>query len=366
MDDLLRRSEVEQSLTNIYATELFDFVGAEFIPLKNSNRWRLNINVREKKYFGAKVGFRINNQRGDAGLFTIENQNFFGQGISVQADAKVGSREQYYQGILNANRFFRTYIAYSLRAGYSWNSFDIFREDFADIQREYVMEENYFQYSMGHQIARLGLVDAGINLKKVILNGPSVYDRFNQVYNIASIFGQSVIDTKDRAAFPTKGNYQRIYYEVASDRIGGDVGYTKFEFDSDWYLTFLDRNTLHAGLQVGLGDETIPYSEWFHMGGMDSFFGFEQYELWGTKLYKGNFEYRYQLPVSSFFDLNFSLRYDIAAITEDVLYDLTRKDFFYGYGFGVGVSTPAGPLQIGYGANSLDKQALYFYFGWDF
>ena len=119
-------------------------------------------------------------------------------------------------------------------------------------------------------------------------------------------------------------------------------------------------------IKIGLADETLPFSEWFQLGGIDSFFGLHEYELLGKRLYQGGLEYRYRLPVSSLFDLHLFLRYDIATITVEKIEHLGLKDFFTGKGGGVGVVTPLGPARIAFGESDRDGLLTYFYFGWDF
>jgi len=364
--DILRRRVLDRSITNIYSTELFDIVGAEFTPISETNTWELIINVQEKNYLGVKFGARISNQRGDLGVFGVDNQNFLGNGIRIGAQLKLGTQQGYFYGHLGSYRLLNTYITYDLGIGVNWDWFQIY--DNPDLRdRTFRRIRNYFSYSLGHQIARLGLVSFTGQLQKLNFKGPATEsNRYNNDYTLTTFSLQSVIDTKDRADFPRTGNYQRIYYQIGVESVGSEIGYTKFSLESDWYFTFWKRNTIHPRIEVGLGDQTIPFSEWFHLGGIDSFFGLNAYEIWGKKLYLGGLEYRYRLPVSSLFDLHFYFRYDIAAMTSETLHHISAEDFFPGYGGGVGVTTPLGPASIALGNSSKNGLITYFYFGWQF
>ncbi len=364
--DYITSSKVQQSITNLYSTELFDYVGVEFSPLGESGLWEMNVRVQEKKYQAFKFGFRVDNQRGDAGIFSLEHQNFQGTGSQFTLESKIGLRDRYLYFYYGANRFFKTYVTFDFALGHEWNQYQIFDTQQANQSPNYTIQRNIASFSLGHQIARLGLVNAIGKYQGVRSRGPADRDLFNARYNLATLTLQSIVDTKDRADFPQSGYYQRILYEMASTNFGSDIGYTKFAFDSDWYATFISRHTFHSGIHVKLGDETLPFSEWFYLGGIDSFMGLNEYEEYGTKLYLGNLEYRYRIPVSSLFNLYLFLKYDIAAITDDVLYDISRQDFFNGQGVGIGVSTPAGPLRLAYGRNSLGEDTFYFYLGWEF
>ena len=364
--DYITSPKVQQTITNLYSTELFDYVSVEFSPLDEPGLWEMHVRVQEKKYQAFKFGFRIDNQRGDAGIFSLEHQNFQGTGSQFTLETKIGLRDRFLHFNYGANRFFKTYITFEFSLGHNWSQYQIFDASQTNQSPNYTIQRNIASFSLGHQIARLGLVNAIGKYQGVHIRGPANRELFNARYNLATLTLQSIVDTKDQADFPQSGNYQRILYEIASENFGSDIGYTKFAFDSDWYLTFIRRHTFHAGIQVKLGDETLPFSEWFYLGGLDSFMGLNEYEAFGTKSYVGNFEYRYRIPVSSLFNMYLFLKYDIAAITDDVLYNISRKDFFNGQGFGVGASTPAGPLRLAYGRNSLGDDAFYFYLGWEF
>lgn len=364
--NIITTEEVRQSLTNLYSTELFDYVGVSFQPIASSHRWEIHFHLQEKKYEGIKLGYRVDNQRGDAGLFAVENQNFRGTGTQMLLESKIGVKDRYIQGHLSSNRFFKTYITYDVGVGHDWHQYELFQESTPNQSHYYELRRTFASFSLGHQLSRLGLVNAIFKHQAVSLTGPLGLSRYNDNYRLSTITLQSIIDTKDLAAFPTAGNHQKILYEIASKQLGGDISYTKFEFTSDWYFTFGKRHTIHPGIQVKVGDETLPYSEWFPLGGLNSFLGLQEYEIYGSKLYLGRLAYRYMIPVSSLFNMYLFAEYDLAATTEDVLYALNRKDFFNGRGIGVGASTPAGPLRIAYGRNSLGKSAFYLYWGWDF
>jgi len=365
---LLNERKVEHSVTNIYSTGLFSYVGVGFEPGSGPGRWVVNFQVEEKKYLGVRFGYRINSHRGNAGLVSLEDQNFRGHGVRVNLDAKIGEFDRYVQTQYTSYRFFRTYLTYDLRAGYRWTWYRIYDGEKDNQQYNFSRERSFFEFSLGHHLARLGLVDFTFTAQRVLHDGPRGLGQYNQDYALTSLSVQSIIDTKDRAAFPRSGNYQRIYYESATARfeLAGDIGFTKFEFLSEWYFTFISRHTVHPRIHIGIGDETVPFSEWFSIGGLNSVMGLNPYHYWAQKIGVGSLEYRYRLPVSSLFDLQFFLRYDIAGKTNRPVEELSEVGLFTGRGIGVGVNTPAGPVKLAYGESSLGHQVVYFDFGWRF
>lgn len=364
--DFVNVGEIKRSITNIFSTELYDYASVEFVPAEETSGWNLVFHVVEKKYLGVRFGYKVNNQRGNAGLFTLQHQNFRGRGVRIGTELKLGTESAYIHQHYSADRFFKTYITYDFAIGYSWDWFRLY-DDQSDFETSnFTLDRRFISYSLGHQIARLGLVNFTGKAQRVILDGPESEPDYNRDTTVVSLSAQSVIDTKDRTAFARTGNYQKISYETAPKELAGDVGFARFELLTEWYFTFLRRNTIHPKIRVGVGDQTLPFSEWFRLGGIDSFFGLQEQQVWAPKIYQGSLEYRYRLPVSSLFDLNFYLRYDIAAYSTQIIHKISREDFINGRGIGMGVTTPAGPLNLGYGVSSVGENAFYFYFGWDF
>mgnify|MGYP005844593601 CR=1 FL=1 len=357
---------INRSITNLYSTDLFDYAGVEFVPAQSSDGWNLVFHVQEKKYLSTKFGYRVDNQRGNTALLTIEHQNFRGHGVRVAGEVKMGGEQAFTHLHYTSNRFFRTYITYNFALGYEWDWYNIYDDNTLFRSSNFTLERSFISYTLGHQIAKLGLVDFTGKVQRVMLDGPNSRNIYNSDTMLVSLSAQSVIDTKDRTAFARSGNFQQITYETASKDLAGDIGYSKFELVTEWFFTFLNRNTVNPRIRVGIGDQTLPFSEYFKMGGIDSFFGLQEMQVWAPKIYQGSLAYRYRLPVSSLFDMNFYIRYDIAAYSERVIHKISKSDFMNGRGFGLGITTPAGPLNIGYGVTSTNEDAFYFYFGWDF
>jgi len=364
--DFVNVKDVTRSITNIYSTGLYDYATVNFVSTSDTSGWNLVFNVVEKKYLSIRFGYKVNNQRGNAGLLTLAHQNFRGRGVKVSTEIKMGTEEAYIHGHYSSNRFFQTYITYDFALGYERDWYRIYTPENQFETRNFTLERNFVSYSLGHQIARLGLVNFTGKAQRVILDGPESQEKYNTDRMLVSLSAQSVIDTKDRTVFARTGNYQKIAYEAASKDLAGDVGYTRFQLLTEWYFTFLNRNTIHPRIHIGIMDQSVQFSEWFQLGGINSFFGLQESHIWSPKIYQGSLEYRYRLPVSSLFDINFYLRYDIAAYSEEVIHKISNSDFINGHGIGMGVTTPAGPLHLGYGKSSTGDNAFYFYFGWEF
>jgi NTE family protein len=146
-------------------------------------------------------------------------------------------------------------------------------------------------------------------------------------------------------------------YESAIIPAKGGAGFTKMWFASDWYRTYFRRHTLHPRIRFGFADETLPISEQFSLGGQQSFFGLREDNSRGRQLLIASLEYRYQSPLSVFFDTYLTARYDLGSIwatPEEIRF----KDLRHGIGVGVAFDTPIGLAEFSVGQSFFFRKDL--------
>ena len=184
---------------------------------------------------------------------------------------------------------------------------------------------------------------------------------------IRSITLKSITDKRDRAAFTTEGIYNIWYWETGQEQIlGGHAKFTKAYVQLEGFYTRFQKHTFHAKGVIGIADLTLPFSEFFQLGGLNSFMGLHEYELYGRQIIVANLEYRYKLANEAFPDFYFSIRYDLGGIWEKPDLVIDAKDFFHGIGGIIGANTLIGPLQFGYGILGRERPVFYISWGYDF
>jgi NTE family protein len=187
---------------------------------------------------------------------------------------------------------------------------------------------------------------------------------------IVSLKASSTIDTQDKYPYPLSGFYFNAEYEVAQKILGGDVGYTNFNFQYKSYFTINRASTFSPRILMGFADKTLPLSEEYSLGGQDSFFGMRADEFRGRQIFLSSLEYRYKLPFEIFFDTYFKIRYDLGSIWE-VQEQIKFKELRHGVGLSLSFDTPVGPADFSVGRSFLFKNLpgspislgdVYFYF----
>ena len=114
-------------------------------------------------------------------------------------------------------------------------------------------------------------------------------------------------DTRNSAVWPTSGQTQRLFLEVALP--GADLKYWKATYQHQWYVPVTRDITLRLNGQLGYadgyGDGTVPFYKNFYTGGVYSVRGFQTSTLGprdvngplgGTREVVGNVELLFPIP----------------------------------------------------------------------
>ncbi|HTP13372.1 MAG TPA: BamA/TamA family outer membrane protein, partial [Bacteroidota bacterium] len=139
-----------------------------------------------------------------------------------------------------------------------------------------------------------------------------------------------------------------LSYEFAMQGLGSEISYNSMKLMYEWYTSWGDRNTIHPRFTMDFADKTMPLSQEFRLGGMESFFGVREDDRRGRQLLLFNLEYRYFLPFRLLFDTYVRVRYDlgqISALPEEIKF----SSFRHGVGAELAFKTPIGPAIIGAG-----------------
>ena len=167
-------------------------------------------------------------------------------------------------------------------------------------------------------------------------------------------------DDRDNVFDPLKGNLLNGTGEVAGGPLGGDKDYLKFFGRASHYFPLPRNSTLEVRARVGLADsygnsDSIPIYGRFFAGGTYTVRGYEERSigpvdpvskdpLGGNAMLIGNIEYTY--PLTDFFKV--AAFYDTGNVWADMS-DFAKGGYKSGFGIGVRIKTPIGPVMLDYG-----------------
>jgi len=369
--------DAQECFVNLRSTNLFrDF---NLTDIKDSNKHILFLRVLEKPSSLLRFGLRIDNEYQTQLSVDLRDENIIGSGTELGLVLSGGIRNRSYLLEHKANRIFKTYLTYKIRTFYEYNDIYTYKDDSVSTKNrfsrsysgEYRQISQGFSIGLGTQVGRFGnFIIEGKYLFDELKNKRDYYgDLYKKNINLISL--SSTIDSQDKYPYPQKGFHIKTSYETAQEILGGDVGYTKFTLDYKSYFTIGKIHTFSPKFVLGFADNTLPLSQHYSLGGLNSFFGLRENEFRGRQIFTSSLQYRLQLPVKLFFDTYIRFRYDIGSTwaTRD---HIKFKDLRHGAGAILSFDTPIGPADFAVGRSFLftkdtgtDKVVMgpvFFYF----
>jgi NTE family protein len=346
--------KARRGLANINGSQLFEYVYLEVTY--EQARPVLTIRLKERPSQLMRFGLRLDNERKIQGSLDVRDENFRGTGHELGFTMLGGERNFDAFAEYKGRRLFDSDFSFSLSAMYqSWDTY-LYTDGpppapnhWERVQAGEYSDIRYgLKFSFGGNLERLGNASIDYLLQNVrtanIQNCENLEDRF--VLSMIRI--GTVIDTKNRYPFPTKGLNLGLSFEVASEALGGSVMYNAFRGTYEWYSTIVGKLVLHPRITVGFADKTMPLAQEFRLGGRESMFGVQEDDRRGRQLFLINLELRQGLPFKIFFDTYIRLRFDLGTISE-VPEALKLSTFRQGIGLEIALDTPIGPALFGAG-----------------
>lgn len=362
-NDVFNWLNIKKGIDNVYASALYNRVSVDVN--RDGNKAHLVIKVDEKPSVRFQIGGKADIERRFQGYMELADENFLGKGIKGKIQTRLGVRD----GLVGLNfrndRIFTTYLTFMAQAYFSWEINPINKNTPAD--GRYREERLGVKFQIGQQLRRIGQLVGEIRVERVKdFQQEGVFTQ-NQALELRTFALKSITDKRDRIDFPSKGIYNYWSWESGSSLLlKSQESYTKVLINLEGYYTLFKDNVGRIRFLGGLGDETLPFSENFRIGGLHSFYGLLDNELYGRQVVLLNFEYRYKLPFQILTDTYFSLRYDFGNVWARSKLILEPDDFFSGIGGYLGFDTFLGPLFMGWGRTSLGRSNIYLSWGFNY
>lgn len=403
---IFNRNIVQRDLQRVFGLGLFEDVNVSLDPGSDPSKVDVVVNVVERNSGSIAAGAGISSASGLFGTISYQEQNLGGRNQKLGAELQAGVRE-----LLFDVRFTDPWIAGDpFRTSYTVNAFrrrsislifdgeDDNIETFnpsdptADGSRPRVtrtgggitftrpLSRNPFRASewvasAGLQYQRVQTLDSDGDVRKVgrVEGNPNT-----EVQLSASGDGEDDLlllqlgasrDRRNNPLQPTSGSLLRFGVDQSVPVGLGSIMLTRLRGSYSYYLPVKFTNftkgpqALAFNLQAGtiLGD--LPPYEAFSLGGSNSVRGYEEGALGSGRSYvQASLEYRF--PVFSVVSgaLFFDLGSDLGTSTRPA--EVLNKDGTgYGYGLGVRVQSPLGPIRIDYGLSGDGDSRINFGIG---
>ncbi|MEX2117350.1 MAG: BamA/TamA family outer membrane protein, partial [Bacteroidota bacterium] len=353
--EVFQVDKVAEGLNNLYGTNLFEQISIKTERGVASNEEQIVvISIRERYTELIRLGMTIDNERNVQPSIDVRDENFLGIGSELGMRFFGGLRNRYYLGEFKANRIFNSYLTFNLKGYYDLRDVNVFVDE--NLQSptrwnrvrsgEYRDVRQGVAMAFGTQLERLGLFTIeGRHERQRIWNIFGQPLDTTREYTVSSVKLGTRIDSRDQFPYPRDGVVMDFSYEsgIVSER--EKVGFTKMLFSYEWYKALFSNQVIRPKVLFGFGDETVPLTEQFRLGGQDSFFGYREDNARGRQLFLLSLQYSYQLPVNLLFDTYVMVRYDLGHIWEKAE-QIRIKDLRHGIGLTLALDTPIGSAEF--------------------
>ncbi|MGJ8648877.1 MAG: BamA/OMP85 family outer membrane protein [Opitutaceae bacterium] len=199
---------------------------------------------------------------------------------------------------------------------------------------------------------------------------------------IGSFSAKLNLDRRDHFLAPTSGYTIYTEFAIASQFLGGSVGFQKLELGGSYHRALFDSTILHLGIRAGTifanGDarNNIPFTERFFNGGENSVRGYLEGEAspldsQGEQIGAESFALlNLEIEQRVFADFSIVGFYDVVGNSRDGDFN-GNVDYLSSIGLGLRYQSVVGPIRLEYGYNLNPRPedsagALHFSIGFPF
>lgn len=407
--NVFNRKIAQTDLQRVFSLGLFEDVRISFSPGEDAREVIVNVDVIEGTTGSLAAGAGISSSSGLFGTISYQEQNLGGNNQTLGGEVQVGERE-----LLFDINFTDPWIAGDpFRTAYTLNAFRrrtislVFDGDDSSIRTlkdfdsprvvrtgggitvarpfgEDTFTPPDWRTSIGFNYQRVQLENAqgDIAAYSAPLNGfpsqPLAFSDSGKDDLFIISFGASQ-DFRNNVLRPTRGYMFRLGIEQAIPIGSGSIFFTRLRGS---YSGFLPIHLLDFGFipddqpkpqvlafnfQFGTVLEDLPPYEAFVIGGSNSVRGYNEGELGnGRSYFQATIEYRF--PVIAALGAAIFVDYGTTLKSQRSVRGLSGTirglpSDGYGYGLGVRIQSPVGPIRVDYGINNQGDSRLHFGIG---
>jgi outer membrane protein insertion porin family len=396
---IFNRATAEKDLRRIYGLGLFDDVRVSFAPGTDPAKVVLQFNVIERKTSSILAGGGISSTNGLFGSVSYNMQNLGGNGQKLGAEVQLGTRDLLFdmnfsdpwiatdpnRTSYNANIFQRR----SLSLVFDGGKTPVYLSGTSDVPRILrqgggitfsrplngdPFSESTWRGSLGLQYQRVSIRDAGGGaiVPKDSLGNDLSFSKTGQDDLLMMQLGLTQ-DLRNSFADPTQGSLLKMGLDQSIPVGSGSILMTRARGSFTQYIPVKLINftpgsqSLLFNVQGGtiLGD--LPPYEAFSLGGTTSVRGYEDGDVGSGRSYaQATAEYRFPLVSivggALFADYGSDLGTG-SSVPGNPAGVRSKPGSGFGYGAGIRVQSPIGPIRIDYAINSRSEGRIQFGIG---
>ncbi len=407
--NVFNRKTAQFDLQRIFGLGLFEDVRISFSPGEDPREVIVNVDVVEGNTGSLAAGTGISSSSGLFGTISYQEQNLGGNGQTIGGEVQVGERELLldvnftdpwiagdpFRTAYTVNGFRRRTISLvfdgddsSIRTLNGFDSPRVIRTgggiSFARPLAEDPFTKPDWRLTAGFNYQRVQIenADGDIAPLSAPLNGfPEQPLSFSDSGrdDLFTLTFAAAQDFRNNPLRPTSGYVVRLGLEQTIPVGSGSIGFTRLRGNYSYYIPvdFIDLGFIEEdqpkpqafafNVQAGTVFEDLPPYEAFVIGGSNSVRGYAEGELGnGRSYFQATAEYRFPIipavGAALFIDYGTTIKSQRSVRGIPGVVRQLPSDG-YGYGIGVRIQSPVGPIRVDYGINDEGDSRIHFGIG---
>ena len=352
--EVLNTQELRRSFERLNNLNFFESV--EIVPERlGDDLVNLDVKVKEKPTGTFSIGGGYSSVDKVIGTVDITQGNLFGRGELLRLQGQLGGITRSYSLTFREPYLLDYPVSASVSLFNQQRIFDTYREKTQGGGLTFArMFTDYISGSWGYLLQKQNIYDIQAGLT------PTLIQEQRGTSSTSQLSTSLTWDSRDVYIAPTRGNRQQLMFNYAGTFLGGDHDFYKILADSSFYMPLWWDTVFSVHGRLGFAhpttvNSTLPVSERFFVGGIDTVRGFDYgyagprsgYDvIGGNKELIFNLEYVFPIVPAAkvrgvvFFDAGKG--YDFG---DPISLDTLRTSV----GAGLRLYLPVGPVRIEYG-----------------
>lgn len=343
--------QIVTAVQRLHAMQSFEHVTYRIADQPNSAT--LVIKVEETHADMARFGFRFDSRSEAAILGNLRIRNAGMSHTFLNLDVKVGTQLEIDLQYLWRLSVWRS-MGISLRTNYTNDFIDLFVGDRRIAKMD--LDAGIAELLMGTLFSTRLSLATGLRFEYAgVEQSTGDTGLASSDTHLLNLVGLLLLDSLNRANFPTSGAYLALQNDFTHKSLGSDAEFTRHLLDLRGYVPLSHRLSAHAQIQLGhsTGD-SLPLPVQFFLGGLDmaplllnqrllgaTFVGIKPQQLRGDHVQFGQVGLQYEILENIFLQW----RLNAGNTFDDWQFDISPDRFEIGTGITVGALTPIGPIE---------------------
>jgi len=363
---------LNRRIMDMYGLGYFENILYEIQPVRK-NRVILKLTVKELPERKLNIGLRYDDFYKLVAALSIQGTSVLMPGLRFEYDFQFAGLTKFRSKYYYPSRALDLPVYPFINYGFKDLPIDIYDSSTGHRIAQYADRSAHFGLGIGLLLSKFLNAEVEyqheyMNIRPDIsINDPIHFPTWN--HRLRKLQASLTLDMLDDVLVPRSGLLFQGYYEGSYKKLNSDLEYALLWASADLYQTYFRKHTFRIFAFRGIG-HTIPIYKFHNLGKPEYFVGLDYGRLSVSQISLLRVEYRYQFKKDIFLKFIANSAFDLKHYTWDTY---VKPNNTYGYGIGLKVLSPVGPLEVIYSRGDKvflgprkQQDIVYFIMGYKF